>query len=397
MKQSSQLAGDFLKPVTTARFFDEYWETAPLHIGRSDNQYFADLLSLSDIETALSCQEFSFPTVQLTEAGQSVAVSEYTDQNNRIVVPRLLQRHQQGATIVMSAAHKYLPRLGELARKVQADLQSRTQTNVYLSPAGRQGFNAHFDNHDVFILQVNGKKKFRFYAGGAELPFSESSFDSDHCQVGSLEEEIQLEAGDTLYIPRGMIHDAVADEDESSLHITLGVYAITVRTVLQEILQLASEKDVRYRKSIDQSLWHNDSSDINSVVAHTQQLLNTAFSTDNFNEALARIRDDIALDTTPDCQGWLTESRKQEVKPNTIIKVCNDQIISKELNSDGIALRVAGRVIQFDHSMVIAINHLLKRGQSSVAELQGLNSDQQIALADRLYQEFIVDTLPAND
>ena len=33
-----------------------------------------------------------------------------------------------------------------------------------------------------------------------------------------------LEPGDTLYFPRGVIHQAVTPEDTHSLHITLSVY-----------------------------------------------------------------------------------------------------------------------------------------------------------------------------
>lgn len=394
MKQS-ELPGGFLNPVTSARFFDDYWEIAPLHVGRSDDHYFSDLLSLTDIETALSCQEFSFPAVQLTHAGQSVPVSDYTDQNNQIVVQRLLERHQQGATIVVSAAQKYFPGLGALTRQVQTDLQLRAQTNVYLSPPGRQGFNAHFDNHDVFILQVSGKKTFRFYSGGTELPFSENSFDPDHDEAGAFEEEIGLEAGDTLYIPRGIIHDAVADDKEPSLHITLGVYAITVRHLLQEILQRASEKDVRYRKSIDNKLWQQTSVDHAFIVEQAQQLMSAAFSADNFNDAITRLRDDIALDTTPDCDGWLSASQSLEIQPDSVLTVRGCQILSKDVDADSVTLRVAGRVIKFDPAMATAINYLLQQGQSSVADLQGLAVDQQIALANRLYQEHIVDVVSA--
>lgn len=36
--------------------------------------------------------------------------------------------------------------------------------------------------------------------------------------------EVELQAGDMLYFPRGIIHQASAIEDTHSLHITLSVY-----------------------------------------------------------------------------------------------------------------------------------------------------------------------------
>jgi len=37
--------------------------------------------------------------------------------------------------------------------------------NVYLTPAGTQGFAPHFDDVEVFMLQLEGKKRWRLYEG----------------------------------------------------------------------------------------------------------------------------------------------------------------------------------------------------------------------------------------
>ena len=43
-----------LGPVTSDDFFRQYWELQPLHISRNDIEYFADVLTLAQIETLLS-------------------------------------------------------------------------------------------------------------------------------------------------------------------------------------------------------------------------------------------------------------------------------------------------------------------------------------------------------
>ena len=42
--------------------------------------------------------------------------------------------------------------------------------NVYLTPPSSQGFTAHYDAHDVFILQIAGSKHWRLYDAPLRLP-----------------------------------------------------------------------------------------------------------------------------------------------------------------------------------------------------------------------------------
>lgn len=384
-----------LTPVELDDFFDRYWEAEPLHIGRSCDNHFSSLLSLAEIESALSTHHLSFPAVQLTQADQALPVSEYTQADNKIVVSRLLQCHQRGATLIISQAQYYFPALADLVRQVQTRLQLRCQTNVYLSPPGKQGFYPHFDSHDVFILQVSGKKTFRFYSGGVDLPFNENSFDSEHSDIGVVTEEIELQSGDTLYIPRGVVHDAQADDSESSLHITLGVYAVTLRSVLQEIVQLAAESDLSYRKSFDHRLWRQQQSPSRASAERIKNCLASAFSEDNLAQALARIRDDIALDTRESCNGLLSIAPavvgiNQAVQLNSMIKVHAGAIVGTERINQQLLVRVNGRVLHFEGEMIEPVEWLLKANCVKVSDLENLDDEQKVALTVRLLQENIV-------
>ena len=71
-----------------------------------------------------------------------------------------------------------------------------------------QGFAPHFDDVEVFILQIEGKKRWRLYEPRnkqEELPrFSSPNFDQS--EIGEPCLDVVLEAGDLLYLPRGTIH-----------------------------------------------------------------------------------------------------------------------------------------------------------------------------------------------
>jgi len=145
-----------LAPLSYTDFMSDYWEKSPLHISRSSETHFATLLSTNSIESMLSTQALYFPAVQLTQSGQHIEISDYTDDTRRIQPHPLIEKHRDGATIVISQAHEKIPGLATFRRDIQNKLKLKCQTNVYLSPTGKQGFNAHYDSHDVFILQVSG-------------------------------------------------------------------------------------------------------------------------------------------------------------------------------------------------------------------------------------------------
>ena len=121
---------DFLLPVSLDEFFSTYWEKQPLHIERNSPPFGA-LLSAVSIEELLATQPLYFPGVQLTQSGKTIDVASYADAQNRILPLRLLDFHNDGATIVISQAQKLFGPLSDLCRECLKHLQMRCQANVY--------------------------------------------------------------------------------------------------------------------------------------------------------------------------------------------------------------------------------------------------------------------------
>jgi lysine-specific demethylase/histidyl-hydroxylase NO66 len=77
-----------------------------------------------------------------------------------------------------------------------------------LTPAGTQGFAPHYDDIEAFVLQLEGKKKWKVYKPRSKDEFL-PRFSSQNFTQADLDEpliDIVLEAGDLLYFPRGYIH-----------------------------------------------------------------------------------------------------------------------------------------------------------------------------------------------
>ncbi len=363
-----------IAPLTEDDFFNEYWEKDPLHIHRDDAGHFESLASIDAIETLLSTQPLSYPSVQLTRSGHTIAVSDYTDDSNRIQSHRLIEEHRNGATIVISQAHENISTLAEFRRDMQRDCHLRCQTNLYLSPPSQQGFNAHYDSHDVFILQLHGSKTFNFYEGGVELPFQHDRFETSQQVAGALTKSITLTPGDTLYIPRGVMHDAVACAD-SSLHITLGVYAITHRDLALEAIQRLTTDDPAFRKSIPRQ-WLTNRNQTSGDAANkpsSAAVPSTQLTDAQLLQALVSLHDTAAIDSLPSCMGSLTliehrhvpTQHDQSQEPTDLanypetIHLSERGVLSVEHTDVQLRLRTHGSVLEFSDTARALVEKLL--------------------------------------
>ncbi|WP_235526572.1 cupin domain-containing protein [Nostoc piscinale] len=68
-------------------------------------------------------------------------------------------RLRQGATLIINGVHHRIPTVAELAANLRHEIGYETHINLYCSPAKQQGFDCHYDTHDVLILQIDGEKK----------------------------------------------------------------------------------------------------------------------------------------------------------------------------------------------------------------------------------------------
>jgi len=397
-----------LDPLGASAFFGAHWERGPLHVDRADPARFDDLVSLEGIERLLSARELRFPDVQLSRAGTPVPPETYADEANRILPLRLGRLHRDGATVVLSRAHDLFPPLRDLVREVEAALGWRCQANVYLSPPGNRGFGSHYDTHDVFILQVAGRKTFRFQSGGVELPFCDERYDPESTGERVPGESIELAPGDTLYIPRGVLHDAVAHEDAASLHVTLGVFPVVLRDVLREAVQIAAERDVELRRAApragadpgadpgagsgSRSTGERRDQAGKSLGERLRTLLATALDEEVIDAAMSRLRDDAFLDGRPDCTGLLSGTRDPEsLALDTSLVVRSGIAAALERRGAALKLRLPGEVLELDGPMARAVERLVADGGGAVGALSGLDDSRRLALAGQLLEHGVVD------
>jgi hypothetical protein len=163
-------------------------------------------------------------------------------------VPRVLEEWQAGATIVLQALHVNWHPLAVFCRLLEEAIGHSVQVNSYYTPRGSQGFAVHHDTHDVLVLQVAGEKRWLLYDPLFELPLKHQRYSKALGEHGEPVDDLVLSAGDTLYLPRGWLHQAETS-DTDSLHLTIGINAYTWLDAAKAALA-ETEQELAFRHGV---------------------------------------------------------------------------------------------------------------------------------------------------
>jgi lysine-specific demethylase/histidyl-hydroxylase NO66 len=211
----------------TAAFVSQTWgRRAAIHVAASASDA-KELLSLDDVDRILSTMSLRTPMFRLVKAGSSLPEATYTRAGRTGSKPvagmadpaRIFELFDQGATIVLQGLHRYLEPVSRLARDLELELGHPCQVNAYVTPPGAAGLALHSDPHDVFVLQMFGRKHWEVHPAPKE---------PERAPIAAL-----LEPGDCIYMPRGTPHVAATHEALSG-HLTIGVNAVTWRDIVTD-------------------------------------------------------------------------------------------------------------------------------------------------------------------
>jgi lysine-specific demethylase/histidyl-hydroxylase NO66 len=229
-----------------AAFLDRHWGREPLLHHVRDR--FDGLLDLGDVDHLVTETLLRMPSFRLVRDGAPLEQSSYTQTIRiggrpveRTIRPdRVMAEFSDGATIVLQALHRQWPPVARFCRDLELSLTHPVQANAYVTPPTARGFAVHHDTHDVFVLQTEGRKRWRVYRplidlAGPEQPWRDSLGDPGRPLL-----EAELRPGDALYLPRGFPHEAEA-QDDVSIHVTIGVLAHTWLDLWRHVFRRAAE------------------------------------------------------------------------------------------------------------------------------------------------------------
>lgn len=226
--KGKQILEYILFPLDIKTFFSDYWEKKPLLVKRESESYMNGLFSTETFDGILRRKYIEY-TKNLDVTSYSGGKRETHNPQGRAHAPVVWDYYSNGCSLRMLNPQTFCKTVWQTLSCLQEFMGSFCGANIYLTPAGSQGFAPHWDDIEAFIIQLEGKKRWRVYKPRtkAETLPRVSSANLTQEEIGDCLLDTVLEAGDLLYFPRGYIHQAEALEDAHSLHMTISAYQKT--------------------------------------------------------------------------------------------------------------------------------------------------------------------------
>ncbi|GAB1691328.1 hypothetical protein KRM28CT15_31310 [Krasilnikovia sp. M28-CT-15] len=389
--------------VETAKFAAAYWGRSPLlsRAGELAGQYgFAELLSPAAVDELLSRRGLRTPFLRVADQGTVLPAGRFTggagagaEIGDQVHDDKVLRLYAGGATLVLQGLHRIWPPLIDFADRLGVELRQPVQVNAYLTPPGHQGFATHYDTHDVFVLQVEGTKRWRVHEPVLPDPLERQPWGGRADEVAATAEgpaalDTVLHPGDALYLPRGWLHSAAA-QDGRSLHLTVGVRALTRYAIVEELLALAAG-DRRLRAGLPFGTDVTDPDAVEPELTETVEALRDWLGSAEPAALAERLRSRAWPAARPAPIGPLAQLDFAE-RLGADDRIAGRAGLRWRLSGDGgerVVLQLVDRVVRFPAYCAAAVRSALSGVPVRVGDLPGLDDDgDRLVLARRLLRE----------
>lgn len=220
-----------LDPVSLPEFLDKHWEKEHLLLKRDNPGHYGSIFGFADIDRYLTVAAKNSNTwMSLGSTGDDGRISMRKMRIQDTRQKDLFKAFHSGSTIMLDSIDQCWPAAAELAAVFGDAFSALVKVNAYITPPGFQGAPIHPDIQDVFALQMEGSKEWyifddRCYEPVENLTLMDFIGKQRHAYPDDLaiKERSMLETGDFLYIPRGLVHKAVAPADSPSIHLAVCV------------------------------------------------------------------------------------------------------------------------------------------------------------------------------
>jgi len=373
-----------LSPVTEEEFLKNHWEKLPLFIPRGNPDYYGDLLTLEDFDHHISSAPASIKSAE----AKSKKNTRYQG-NTGSVMQIVNAEMREGITLVLDQLQEREPKLRLLCKVLEQQLGYRFQTNCYLTPPNGAGFTPHWDNHDVFVLQVFGSKHWKVERTRRRLPGkTEGMSESEGREIRPGADSLTLHQGDALYIPRGFVHAAECGS-EPSLHITLGLNVYTWEDLLHAAIKGIVHDDEGLRLALPPGfLRDNRDALVKGVMNALQKGANAAY----IGRVVDRFKDELTTRFPLDMSGQITAFIKGT--PLTIRDTVGPRrgiVFTAKTEGDVVRLNFGGQTFTFPGFFAEALDYALNTASFPIAAIAGeLADEEKIVFVERLIQEGLI-------
>ncbi|HEU5074921.1 MAG TPA: cupin domain-containing protein, partial [Polyangiaceae bacterium] len=379
-----------LRPVTKEAFVRDYWQQTTLMLERPDPGFYAGLLSERDVESLVAFHQLQYSQLKIAQARPDMAAySSHVSHERTSDTNGLYHSYAQGDSVVLNFMQKYWEPAARLCRSAEEFFHFGAGINAYITPQNSQGFPPHFDTHDAFVLQISGAKHWRIYEAWRDLPAEgEDNRPVPREALGAPTREVELRAGDLLYIPRGHVHEA-RTTGTASVHVTVGVRCFQWSDLLSELLSLATSHDVELRRSLPVGFMEGDAGQA-ALVAELPRLVRSLAESDQGRAAVGRLRRRLIrrMRPLPDAHLRVLD-QVEHLRVETLVAKRPGQICHVVTSGDSVEVECPGNRLSGPLPIEPALRFIAASSEPfRVAALPGPLSDQsKVVLVKRAIKE----------
>ncbi|WP_237745097.1 cupin domain-containing protein [Kribbella catacumbae] len=382
-------------------FGRSYWGSRALLSHGGD---YGDLFTLQAADELLSRRGLRTPFLRLAKDGAVVGDNQFTgpggagaEIGDQVRDDKVAALFASGHTVVLQALHRTWPALVDFATQLSTDAGHPVQINAYITPAESQGFAAHYDVHDVFVLQVAGEKHWTVHEPVHVDPLRNQPW-TDHSQAVEAAARDRapviddvLRPGDALYVPRGFLHSAKALGGVSA-HLTVGLHTMTRYLLVQELAALAADEP-SLRAALPLGFDPGDPAQLATVLDEVASLLTKKIEQTTPDELAPRLRRRTWSGNRPAPLPPLAHAAAiASLAIGTPVRL-RPGLRFHLVEGDPVRLQLPDRTIFLPKATYPAVERLCSGADVKVGDLPSLDAPDQLVLVRRLLTEAVL-TIP---
>ncbi len=373
-----EFLASLVAPAPLQVFLDCFTQRRHLHLANRAPSHFDDVLSLADIDGMLELGSYPAAFINVVANAAKEPFGEWADEvksgRGTALVSnpeKLLNSYRNGATLILNRAVSAIPKLSRACRRLAEECGLTTGANIYVTPPGGQGFAAHGDEHDVLVLQIHGKKHWTIHA---QEP------------VGLV--SLEVTAGDLLFIPRMMFHEARCSE-EPSVHVTISLTPVYGFDLLSE-LALVGQTHPLLQNPVPSRLAtaaERDAFEGAFAEAVTGMVRENPIPSLLERHYVARVKNQ-----RPGWPGRFSDAiHEGQLRPESVLRRRSNALVSVVRDGQGGVVSFSDKQITVPNFLLPSLDQLLGEDAFRIRELNGLMTEQgKVALAKRFVEAGIL-------
>jgi hypothetical protein len=326
------------------------------------------------------------PAFRLVKDGETLPPSGYTKTTRTgsseaagvMDARAVFDEFAAGATMVFQSMHRFWAPLADYCRLLELALGHPVQANAYITPPGAQGFGAHEDEHDVFVLQTHGTKAWRVYERHDLPPSRPPLIDAP------------IASGDSLYIPEGFPHSA-STQEQASVHVTIGILTIRWATLLREAVK-ALETDPELQRPLPLR-FADDVTLVDEVKRLLQDMAGSLTELDP-GELARQVRHRFLTTRQPVLRGQMHRLLSLDhIDDATTVRRREGSVCVTEIMDGELSVLLGDRELRLPAWVEPAISRLAIGEATGVSDLPGLDESGRLVLVRRLIREGFIEVV----